>query len=153
MFYGWNEDWTDTFYLFCLPAGQFYNLSWRSHQVFHPSGYLLPGEVDGWWLAVWGENCPSLRMKIIIVLVRGGEVRGTFYKAGAMKEMKRRVLSGWAWNINAVFLKLLWADFLSRFHLTSDHWNSVQRNVKRKLWLTVHVWSSCCWCRGQSASL
>ena len=27
---------------------------------------------------------------------RGGEVGGTFYKAGAMKEMKRRVLSGWA---------------------------------------------------------
>ena len=43
-----------------------------------------------------GRKLSVVKDEIIIVLVRGGEVRGTFYKAGAMKEMKRRVLSGWA---------------------------------------------------------
>ena len=73
------------------PAGQFDDLSSRSHQVFPPSWSLYPSEVEDRG-AGWGENCPSLRTKIIIVLVRGErwEVRGTFYKAGegrgAMKE-------------------------------------------------------------------
>ena len=31
---------------------------------------------------MWGENCPSLRMKIIIVLVRGGEVERHILQGG-----------------------------------------------------------------------
>ena len=46
LFYCGNEDLTDTFSFLCLPAGQFYNLSSPSHQVFHPSGSLYPSEVE-----------------------------------------------------------------------------------------------------------
>ena len=112
------------------PAGQFYNLSSHSHQVFHPSGSLYPSEGEDRG-ACWGENCPSLRTKITIVLVRGERCEAHFTRQGWWGAMKERWKGGY-WLADCEILMpfsykttLGWVfcqDSIRPLHWNSLHW-------------------------------